>query len=130
MSTILDFEDFKDSTKYYFIPVRFDENDDRLKGLLALAESEFCSFFKIKEIEIDNEEKKEALKYFTFSVWQKSEFSQKTMQGTGVLPALVKGETMYDAQKEIYCVNFAIRTMNNFLPKEKQKSELKPILNY
>jgi hypothetical protein len=130
MSAILNIEAFLNPKRYYFIPVRFNEDKDRLTGVIRMAQNEFCSYFGITDDDIDNSEKKLALKYFTFGFWLKSERYGKTSQGTGVDPNLVKGSTNFDIQKYVYCTNYAIRLMNKYLSANQQRKELKAYLNY
>ena len=138
MSTILTPADFADAEKYYYIPIRMDIVSDkaaekdikRLLGVIEFSQEKFCSFFGITETQIETLQKQEALKYFTFAEWLKSEYVSKTPQGTGSKPQLVKGTPTYDIQKYVNSMNFAIRTMNKDLSKETQKKELKSFLNY
>ena len=130
MSAILNIEAFSNPKRYYFIPVRFDEDKDRLTGVIRMSQNEFCSYFGIADNDINNRDKKIALKYFTFGFWLKSERYGKTMQGTGVDPTLVKGNSKFDIQKYLYCTNYAIRLMNKYLSENQQRKELKAYLNF
>jgi len=116
--------------KFYYVPVRSDMPRDiaRLTGVIDLATVDFCSNFKISEAFVDNIEKLEALRYWTYAVWQQSQRLKKTQAGTAVDPKLIKGEPVYDVQKEADCRNAAINIMNKFL--DEKFPLILPFFNY
>lgn len=130
MADLITTAQMMDESKFYFVPIRSDMPRDvaRLTGVISFAQINFCQHFRISDDFIDNTEKLEALKYWTFAVWQSSQRFGKTQQGTAVDPKLLKGDTTYDLQKEVDCLNAAITLMNKFL--DEKVALILPFFNY
>lgn len=130
MAAILDISDFKDRKKFYYIPSEYFEREDYAVAAIDFAQQEFCDRFKIEPQQIDNEEKKEALRFYTWSIWAKSMRNYRTGNGASADPQLIAGQSILDIRRIVYCENYAIRIMNKYLPKENQVAKLLYILNY
>lgn len=127
MATILGTTDFIDVAEYFCIPsLRFPHDINRLNGCIKHSEAKFIFKygFTVKEIS-DSNTLKDALKYFTFAEWLRSEWLEKTGNGASVQKEQVKGQPKYDLTREVEARNTAIDLINSTLPDDEE-----PFLKY
>ncbi len=134
MATILTQTDFIDKAKYYGIPaLKFAPELLRLNSCIDFSQAKFIRVYNLTEAAIiASEELKEALKYFTFAEWIRSEWLAKTPVGASVQKEQVRGIPKYDTTREIEARNMAIDIINEVFADELEVpySKLLPFKNY
>lgn len=134
MATILTQTDFIDKAKYYGIPaLKFAPELLRLNSCIDFSQSKFIRMYNLTEAEISaSNELKEALKYFTFAEWIRSEWLAKTPVGASVQKKQDRGIPKYDTTREIEARNMAIDIINEVFVDELEVpyTKLLPFKNY
>lgn len=130
MATILSISDFNNVEAYYCIPdVRFDEQKLPLNGVINYAEVKFLLEYNLSFVEVQGDsDLKEALKYFTFAEWLRSQMLEKTTNGASVQKQQVKGNPVFDITREVESRNMAIKLINKATGSN--YAELVPFINY
>jgi hypothetical protein len=130
MADILTTADFTDVDAYYNIPdLKLDTQKKPLKGIINFAEIKFLIDYNLAVTEITSStDLKEALKYFTFAEWLRSQMLEKTVNGASVQKTQVKGTPQFDITREINSRNMAIRLINKVTGSA--WAELVPFVNY
>ena len=130
MADILTPTDFIDVNAYYRIPdMKLDAQKKPLLGVINYSEVKFLMLYDLAVTDItDSTDLKEALKYFTFAEWLRSQMLEKTVNGASVQKTQVKGTPNFDITRETESRNMAIKLINKATGSE--YSELKPFVNY
>lgn len=133
MATILSTTDFIDVAEYYCIPsLKFPHDINRLNGCIKHSEAKFLKEYGYTSAQVSAEnDLKEALKYFTFAEWLRSEWLEKTVNGASVRKEQVKGVPSYDLTREVEARNTAIDLINDtLLDTEVPFEKIYPFFNY
>lgn len=134
MATILSTADFIDVAKYYGIPaLRYPPELTRLTGTIDFSETKFLKVYGLTAATVSaSNDLKEALKYFTFAEWLRSEWLAKTPSGASVQKELIKGTPKYDLTREVEARNMAISIINEVFVAtlEEPYPYLKAFINY
>lgn len=134
MATILAQTDFIDKAKYYGIPaLRSAPELTRLNSCIDFSQAKFILLYCLTEAQISaSADLKEALKYFTFAEWIRSEWLAKTPVGASVQKEQVRGIPKYDVTREVEARNMAIDIINELYVDalEVPYTKLLPFRNY
>ena len=122
--SVLATSDFYGASTYYRIPKGAGTADAaRLQGVINEAEEQFCEKFAVVPADITGSIK-EALKFYTFALWLKTETVQTTPLGTGAKNRLKEADNLFDKERYVTAYNRACKMMN------RQDLILRLIFNY
>ena len=130
MADILTPADFINVDKYYNIPdLKIDAQKKPLIGVINYSEVKFLMQYSLSVSEInESADLLEALKYFTFAEWLRTQMLEKTANGASVQKTQVKGVPNFDITREMNSRNMAINLINKATGST--WSELVPFIHY
>ena len=131
MANILSSTDFVEVEKLYYIPTlkNYPERVVILNGVIDVSQLQFLKQYALTVAEVTaSTELKEALKYFTFAKWIRTQWLEATQVGASVRKEQIKGVPTYDSTREVDSLNMCIDIVNETLGTTYQN--LKPFINY
>lgn len=122
--SVLATTDFYNVTDFYRIPKGAGSSDSaRLEGVIKEAEAQFCERFGYTAIQITGDVK-EALKFYTFALWLRTNHVQKTPLGTGAKNRLKEADNVFDQGRYVTAFNRCCSLIG------REDIRMKPIFNY